>query len=271
MKQNVHWRSKLSGKILPMGWRTVALYCISAALFGCVVPKFPRIKPHNEAARTPVPEILESKYPYIEFNQQFPETYLFKERRDELWSTILKLLQERKETIVSMNKRKGEIITQTRALRAGMDRMGKYRGGKRLLCEQKILVKSERPRETYVTNRAFFFKVDKDGANKTEIAYPNPQNIMRGIFFGTLASAFYGEKGTRSKRKLEEKPVVIHEAVGEVVHIVKSGETFGEIAARYTRSAQNYKKIADYNSISNPNALKAGQKIRIPKSLQRDK
>jgi len=109
-----------------------------------------------------------------------------------------------------------------------------------------------------VTNHVAFFEVDKDGERRRPISYSNPGNITRGIFFGTLAYAVYGGKKVIQPKK-------------EVVHIVKSGESLGGIAARHTGSVLNYKAIADYNGITNPNALKVGQRIRIPINLQRHK
>ncbi len=45
-------------------------------------------------------------------------------------------------------------------------------------------------------------------------------------------------------------------------HIVRKGDSLGGIAKKYGVSV---KRIADYNGIYNPNSLKVGQKIKIPK------
>jgi LysM repeat protein len=47
-------------------------------------------------------------------------------------------------------------------------------------------------------------------------------------------------------------------------HKVEKGETLSSIASSYGTS---WKKLADYNDISNPNQLKVGQELRIPDSL----
>lgn len=47
----------------------------------------------------------------------------------------------------------------------------------------------------------------------------------------------------------------------ETVYTVKSGDTLSGIAAKY---GTTYQKLAEYNSIANPNLIYAGQKIRIP-------
>jgi LysM repeat protein len=57
-------------------------------------------------------------------------------------------------------------------------------------------------------------------------------------------------------------PAVIPSS-GEKVHNVQKGETLSSISSSYGVS---WKKLAEYNSISNPNQLKVGQEIRIPGS-----
>lgn len=51
---------------------------------------------------------------------------------------------------------------------------------------------------------------------------------------------------------------------GDTVYTVKAGDTLGVIADKYYGDAGQYKKIAHYNNISNPDLIQAGQKIRIP-------
>jgi LysM repeat protein len=48
------------------------------------------------------------------------------------------------------------------------------------------------------------------------------------------------------------------------IHSVQKGETLSSIATSYGTS---WKKLADYNNLSNPNKLKVGQEIRIPDSF----
>lgn len=48
------------------------------------------------------------------------------------------------------------------------------------------------------------------------------------------------------------------------IHSVQKGETLSSIASSYGTS---WKKLAEYNNISNPNKLKVGQEIRIPDSF----
>ncbi|AIZ45654.1 hypothetical protein QR90_12065 [Deinococcus radiopugnans] len=51
---------------------------------------------------------------------------------------------------------------------------------------------------------------------------------------------------------------------GDTVYTVQSGDTLGAIAQKYYGNAAEYKKIAHYNNISNPDLIKVGQQIRIP-------
>ncbi|MFB9992782.1 BON domain-containing protein [Deinococcus oregonensis] len=51
---------------------------------------------------------------------------------------------------------------------------------------------------------------------------------------------------------------------GDTVYTVQPGDTLGEIAQKYYGNAGEYKKIAHYNNISNPDLIKVGQKLRIP-------
>ncbi|GGO18385.1 LysM peptidoglycan-binding domain-containing protein [Deinococcus humi] len=51
---------------------------------------------------------------------------------------------------------------------------------------------------------------------------------------------------------------------GDTVYIVKPGDTLGAIAQKYYGNVTEYKKIAHYNNISNPDLITVGQQIRIP-------
>ena len=63
------------------------------------------------------------------------------------------------------------------------------------------------------------------------------------------------------KAKEEHKP-------GEIVHTVQwSGEYLSLIAKWYTGSSSNWKTIAEANPELNPNSIRIGQKILIPKTL----
>lgn len=57
--------------------------------------------------------------------------------------------------------------------------------------------------------------------------------------------------------EVEEK----EEQTGEVIYVVKNGDTLSGIASKY---GTTYQKLAEYNNIENPNLIYAGQKIVIP-------
>lgn len=59
-------------------------------------------------------------------------------------------------------------------------------------------------------------------------------------------------------------PVVTPVVPVAQIHKVEKGETLSSIASSYGTS---WKKMAEYNDISNPNQLKIGQELRIPESL----
>ena len=64
-----------------------------------------------------------------------------------------------------------------------------------------------------------------------------------------------------AKAKEEPKP-------GEIVHTVQwSGEYLSLIAKWYTGSSSNWKSLAEANPELNPNSIRIGQKILIPKTL----
>ena len=51
------------------------------------------------------------------------------------------------------------------------------------------------------------------------------------------------------------------EQIGEVIYVVKKGDTLSGIASKYNTT---YQKLAEYNNIENPNLIYVGQKIVIP-------
>ncbi|SEJ26929.1 Nucleoid-associated protein YgaU, contains BON and LysM domains [Deinococcus reticulitermitis] len=54
------------------------------------------------------------------------------------------------------------------------------------------------------------------------------------------------------------------EDTGDTVYTVKAGDSLSAIAQKYYGDPMEYKKIAHYNNISNPDLIHPGQKIRIP-------
>ena len=54
------------------------------------------------------------------------------------------------------------------------------------------------------------------------------------------------------------------EQTGDTVYTVKPGDSLSAIAQKYYGDAMEYKKIAHYNNISNPDLIQPGQRLRIP-------
>ena len=77
-------------------------------------------------------------------------------------------------------------------------------------------------------------------------------------------------RGTIPASKSEISPVETKEAPkpAEIEHTVQwSGEYLSRIAKWYTGSSSNWKTIAEANPELNPNSIRIGQKILIPKTL----
>jgi len=57
-------------------------------------------------------------------------------------------------------------------------------------------------------------------------------------------------------------------AGGETIHVVVSGDTLGALAKKYYGKASLYMKIFEANKdiLKNPDLIKVGQKLRIPKA-----
>ncbi|WP_161881120.1 BON domain-containing protein [Deinococcus alpinitundrae] len=53
-------------------------------------------------------------------------------------------------------------------------------------------------------------------------------------------------------------------ASGDATYTIKAGDTLSAIAQKYFGDAMRYKDIAHFNNISNPDAIQAGQVIKIP-------
>ena len=70
--------------------------------------------------------------------------------------------------------------------------------------------------------------------------------------------------GLRVAQGVKELAKDKDEETGDTVYTVKAGDSLSKIAERYYGDPMEYKKIAHYNNISNPDLIHPGQKIRIP-------
>lgn len=69
-------------------------------------------------------------------------------------------------------------------------------------------------------------------------------------------------RGNYAKNYFNKYNVKPTPSTGDEVYIVKKGDTLSGIARKYNTT---YQELAKYNNISNPNLIRVGQKIKIPK------
>lgn len=103
-------------------------------------------------------------------------------------------------------------------------------------------------------------------ANKVQITAignigPKPgYNARTWTKHGRLPYVDYSDADAGQTPGVDPAPDAGDHQAGEVVYIVKAGDTLGGIAAKY---GTTYQAIAAYNGIKNPNLIRVGQKIRI--------
>ena len=101
----------------------------------------------------------------------------------------------------------------------------------------------------------------------------NAAYCVRGaIYVKTASHTICGlDNGTNCKKTLEKAGLTASApqntaAAGERNYTVKKGDTLSKIASEY---GTTYQKLASYNGIANPSAIRVGQIIRIPESGSR--
>lgn len=77
---------------------------------------------------------------------------------------------------------------------------------------------------------------------------------------GRLPYVDYSDAGAPQAPSVEPAPDTGTAPAGEVVYVVKAGDTLGGIAAKY---GTTYQAIAAYNGIKDPNLIRVGQKVKI--------
>jgi hypothetical protein len=60
--------------------------------------------------------LLKAQYPDLNFDQDIPESYVFKEGKKKTWETALATLKAKNETILLENEELGEIQTSAKGL-----------------------------------------------------------------------------------------------------------------------------------------------------------
>ncbi len=208
---------------------------------------------------------MAEKYPYVDFKQIFHDTYRFELSKDQAYNKIIKQLTARGEIITKQDKKKGIIFTAAKEAPLPNNTVDTDDQA-RIFYQQSIYLTPKNNRITYVTNYPTVLRGDYQ-----EILIPLARNMLRGIFFGSLAAEIYPDRkknGLSVARKMGVVTLDTNTQHGDIIHEVKSGETLGDIAKKYTGQLMNYKEIAEYNNIKDATKIKVGQKIIIPQHLR---
>jgi hypothetical protein len=222
--------------------------------------------------------LLAEKYIYVDFNQVFPDTYRFELPKKKIYHLIIRQLAERGEVILEKDVETGLIYTAAKEVPLPYHDEETDSQDK-IYYQLSIFLTQKSTNVTYVTLYPTVLKGDY-----MEVLIPLARNMLRGIFFGSLAAEIYPdlkEKGlfiAKSVYGKEVKPETIGEVTTEIaedtasepdemVHIVQPGDTLGDISRKYTGKVMNYKRIAAFNNIIDPKKIAIGQRIVIPADL----
>lgn len=88
--------------------------------------------------------------------------------------------------------------------------------------------------------------------------------LLEQVARGVSGVAGVDVKGVRVAQGAKELAKEKDEASGDTVYTVKPGDSLSAIAQKFYGDAMEYKKIAHYNNISNPDLIHPGDKLRIP-------
>lgn len=100
-----------------------------------------------------------------------------------------------------------------------------------------------------------------EASNSVLLNYERPANQGSSVQAtrAKYGQSYYDKYATAAPSGTSE-PSTSNE--NEVVYTVVEGDTLSKIAAKY---GTTYQKLAEYNGITNPNVIRAGQKIKIPR------
>lgn len=100
-----------------------------------------------------------------------------------------------------------------------------------------------------------------EASNSVLLNYERPANQGSSVQAtrAKYGQSYYDKYATAAPSGTSE-PSTSNE--NEVVYTVVEGDTLSKIAAKY---GMTYQKLAEYNGIANPNVIRAGQKIKIPR------
>lgn len=90
------------------------------------------------------------------------------------------------------------------------------------------------------------------------------QRLAEQVARGVAGVAGVDVSGLKVVAQAKEMHKDRDEKSGDATYTIKSGDTLSAIAEKYFGDAMRYKDIAHLNNISNPDAIQAGQVIKIP-------
>ena len=90
------------------------------------------------------------------------------------------------------------------------------------------------------------------------------KRLAEGLARDVEGVAGVDSSGLRVAAGVKELAKEKDEQSGDTVYTVKPGDSLSAIAQKYYGDAMEYKKIAHYNNISNPDLIQPGQRLRIP-------
>ncbi|GAA4017181.1 LysM peptidoglycan-binding domain-containing protein [Deinococcus rubellus] len=90
------------------------------------------------------------------------------------------------------------------------------------------------------------------------------QRLAEQVARGVAGVAGVDVSGLKVVAQAKEMHKDRDEKSGDATYTIKSGDTLSAIAEKYFGDAMRYKDIAHFNNISDPDAIQAGQVIKIP-------
>ena len=257
----------LQNRFFKNGVNTILVLIFLLSLDGCMTMVSRGLKQgYDDLQAIEAVNKIADKHPYIDFVQIFPDTYRFELSKEQIFDKIIRQLTENGEILIKKDRKKGIIFTAAKEAPLPGDIEGTDDQAK-IFYQQSIYLTPKNSNVTYVTNFPTVLKGDF-----REIVIPIARNMLRGIFFGSLAAEVYPgleKRGLSVARDMgvATSSVDLDQSDTDIIHEIQAGETLGVIAKKYTGNLSNYKKIAEYNNIKDVTKIRVGQKIKIPSDL----
>ncbi len=174
--------------------KLVCVLWLTLMLVGCIAVNSTLDRGHDEVKAVGAIDRLTKKYAFIDFGQVFPDTYRYDLPENKVYDLIVKQLKLRGETIVKKDRKKGIIYTAAKEAPQLSDTID-TKNKDRIYYQQSIFVTAKGKNTTYVTNYPSVVN-----GNFKPIVIPLARNMLRGIFFGSLASELYPKLKSQSMK-----------------------------------------------------------------------